>query len=463
MTAKLKLTKPKKARRRNRQRQRTNVLSLPTIRPDAAGVDIGARAISVCVPPDRAQDNVRTFETFTDSLEAIADWLEQCGIKTVAMESTGNYWIALHQLLSSRGFEVVLVNAYHVRSVPGRKSDVIDCQWLQHLHSVGLLRASFRPAQEICALRSLVRFRDVLVAQSSQQVLLMHNACDQMNLQIQHVLSDLTGVTGVAIVTAIVAGQRDPKKLAAYRQKNVKASRLTIERSLRGQWREEHLLVLRLAFESWQHVRAQIEQLDVVIASQLRGLEGKVELPDLAPPRQRKQSGAPTLALDLRTEFYRVLGTDLTAIPGLSVLTVQSFISEVGPDLSRFKSSKSFCAWLRLCPGTRISGGKVLSARTPKGKPALAYKLRQAALTIERSAGALGVRYRRLRARLGPPQALTAIAHLYARLIYHLVTTGQAYDESAFARLEAEHEAHRLKRMRAHAKKLGYDLVPLPT
>ena len=452
--------------------RRKSVPIKPLIDPDAAGADIGAREIVVCVPADRDEHPVRTFATFTQDLHALADWLVACRIKTIAMESTGMYWIPLFQILEARRIDVRLVNARHVKHVPGRKSDVSDCQWLQYLHSVGLLRGSFRPPQEICAIRSLARHRESLLAQAADQVRHLHKCLDQMNLQIHHVINDLTGTTGMAIIEAIVKGERDARVLAAHRDKRIKASLQTIEKSLRGDWREEHLLVLRLALTSWQHHRAQINELDTEIARRVHALNAAATTttapsqPPTAPSPVKRlnfSANAPAQSETLRTEFHRVLGTDLTAIPAISVLTVQSLLSEVGSKMDKFQSAKHFVSWLGLCPGTKISGGQVLDARTRRGKPRFALQLRQAAQSLHRSQGALGARYRRLRSRHGAPKALTAMAHCLARIIYKLVSEQRAYDDTLFAALEAEHNQRQHQRLQRQATALGYTLIPTTT
>lgn len=445
--------------------RRVNPLTLATINPNTAGADIGAREISVCVPSDRDEQNVRTFLTFTDSLQELVRWLQDCRITSLAMESTGNYWLPLHQLLAPSGIEVVLVNARHVRGVPGRKSDVLDCQWLQLLHSVGLLRGSFRPPQDICALRSLTRVREGILRSAGEQMQLIQNACDQMNLHLHHVLSDISGVSGLKIIEAIVAGERDPVTLAQMRDRRCKATVAEVRRSLQGDWRPEHLLALELAWQTWGHLRSQIEKLDAEIASRVEALEAKVDLTQTAVPPKRKgidnSSNGPKQGEHLRAEFFRVLGVDLTAVPALSVLTVQGFISEIGSDLRSFRSAAHFISYLGLCPGTRISGGKVLDSRTRKGKPRFALLLRQACLSLHRSKSALGARYHRLRSKLGAPKALTAMAHVLARVIYAMVTTGSEYDETRFAKLEQRHQERRKIRLAAQAKEFGFQLVPL--
>jgi transposase len=451
--------------KRRKQPRRSTITSLPSINPSAAGADIGAREIVVCVPADRSDEPVRTFATFTEDLHKLADWLQECRITTIAMESTGMYWIPLYQILETRDIEVRLVNARHVKHVPGRKSDVSDCQWIQFLHSVGLLRGSFRPPQEICAIRSLTRHRESLLSQAADQIRHMHKCLDQMNLQIHHVISDLTGATGIAIIGAIVAGERSAKALARHRDPRIKASVKTIEKSLLGDWREEHLLVLRLALATWKHFSTQIAELDEDILLRVKALEDRIDVesqPMPAPTRRRTTSAnAPGTQATLRKEFYRTLGTDLTDIPAISVLTVQAFLSEVGPDLSRFASAGHFASWLGLCPGTKISGGKVLDARSRKGKSRFALQLRQAAQSLHHSKSALGARYRRLRSRLGAPKALTAMGHCLARIIYQLVSHKQTYDESIFNRMEEEHTKRQHQRLQRQASALGFSLTPL--
>lgn len=461
---------PSSARRKPGRRPK---VSLPSINPDAAGADIGAREIVVCVPADRAEDPVRTFATFTRDLHALADWLAECRVTTIAMESTGMYWIPLYQILSDRGIDVRLVNARHVKHVPGRKSDVSDCQWIQYLHSVGLLRGSFRPPQEICAIRSLVRHRTSLLDQAADQIRHMHKCLDQMNLQIHHVISDLTGTTGMAIVEAIVAGERDARVLAAHRDPRIKASTQIIEESLRGDWREEHLLVLRLALATWKHLSEQVAELDEDVRRRVEALEdcagGAPGKPLATVPatgkrtrrRYKASANAPACSKILHDEFRRVLGTDLTAVPGLSVLTVQAFVSEIGPDLGRFANASHFASWLGLCPGTKISGGKVLDAKSRPGKHRFALLLRQAAQSLHSNKSALGARYRRLRSRLGAPKALTAMAHVLTRIIFQLVRHRQEYDESIFVRMEAEHARRQHRRLERQAAAMGFDLIPV--
>jgi transposase len=435
----------------------------PMVHPDAAGIDIGATEIFVAVPADRDQSPVRSFQTFTQDLYALADWLQQCGIRTVAMESTGVYWIPLFQILEGRGLKVCLVNAHYAKNVPGRKTDICDCQWLQYLHAVGLLRASFRPEQEICAVRSLLRHREGLVQMASGHVQHMQKALDQMNLQIHHVISDITGVTGLAIIDAVLAGERNPHVLAKLRDWRIRASEETIAKSLVGDYRSEHLFTLRQSLKAYQQYQQLIAECDRELQDKLEMLPSKTgaEQPQLPPPKPgaKKRKGNDT-NFDLRGQHYRILGVDLTAVPGMSSLLIHTILSEVGPDLSKFPTDSAFASWLGLCPNNDISGGKVLRAGTRKVANRAAKAFRLAAHTLHHSHCAIGQFYRRMRAKLGPPQAVTATAHKLARIVYHLLRTGQAYDESVFARDEERYTKRVEKRLKAQARALGFQLVP---
>jgi len=433
----------------------------PVVNPNAAGIDIGATTIYVCVPLERDPEPIRHFATFTEDLHALADWLAHCGVTSVAMEATGVYWIPLYQILETRGFAVCLVNARHVKHVPGRKSDVQDCQWLQYLHSVGLLRASFRPPEAVCAVRSLLRHRESLVQFAATHIQHMQKALTQMNLQLHHVLSDLTGVTGLAILEALLAGERDPQVLAAYRDPRVKAAPETIAKALVGDYRVEHLFTLRQALASYRHYQQLLAEVDAQIAALLATFpsSGAPGAPPLPPVRAKRQRHAP--AFDFRSDLYRILGTDLTAVPGLATSPLALF-AELGPHLPQFPSAKAFASWTSLCPANRISGGKVLSVKTRHVINRVANVLRLAAQSLSRSRSALGAYYRRLRARLGAPKAITATAHKLARILYHLLTTHEPYDETRVAAAEAQYHRRSESRLRAHARALGFQLVPVP-
>ena len=444
--------------------QAKTTTALPTLHPDAAGIDIGATAIYVGVPQDRATPCVRRFETFTADLLAAADWLEQCGIKTIAIESTGVYWIALYQILETRGFEVCLVNARHLKNVPGHKSDVDDCQWLQYVHACGLLRASFRPDEQICAVRSLLRHRETLVAYAASHVQQMQKALIQMNLLLHNVLSDLTGKTGQAILDAILAGERDPKTLSELRDPRVKASPETIAKSLQGYYRPEHLFTLKQALAAYRHYQQLIAECDQELEKLLVDLDGRIDpTQHPLPPAGKKLSGGNALHFvkaDLRTELYRILGVDLTEVPGLGTLAIHTLLTEIGPNLSAFPTDKHFCSWLGLCPDPRISGDRVLSSHTRRVANRAAHVFRMAAQSLWHSRSFLGDFYRKMRGRLGPAAANTATAHKLARIFYHLLTTGKSYDESVFTQEQERQRQRREQRLRKEAIALGFQLVP---
>jgi transposase len=448
---------------RKTKNKKTTVV--PVIQPDAAGIDIGSTEIYVAVPADRDPDCIRAFQTFTEELLELADWLANCRIRSVAMESTGVYWIPLMQILEARGFEVFLVNARHAKNVPGRRTDVCDCQWLQYLHSVGLLRASFRPAAEVCAVRSLLRHRDALVELASHHVQHMQKAFDQMNLQIHHVISDITGTTGLAIVDAVLSGERDVHKLAALRDPRIRATKETIAKSLVGDYRAEHLFTLRQSVALYRSYQTQVAECEVEIQHFLKALETKNDMRSgpLGPAKdsvRKCKVMPPARALALREEGYRILGVDLTTIPGISVLHVQTVIAEVGPDLSKFRSASAFSSWMGLCPDNDISGGRILWTGTRKVKNRLAASLRMAAQSLHTSESALGEFYRRMRARLGAPKAITAAAHKLARIIYHMVKNRESYDEGVFSKAQKQHRQRAENRLRAQARAHGFDLVP---
>jgi transposase len=448
-----------------RKEQRTvKELNLECIEPNAAGIDVGAREIYVAVAGDRDAEPVRCFSTFTEDLRALAVWLKQCGITTAAMESTGVYWIPLYEVLEEAGLQVCLVNSRHVRHVPGRKSDVSDCQWLQYLHSVGLLRASFRPEAAICALRALSRHRSNLVEAAAVHVQHMQKALTQMNLQIHHVLSDITGKSGLAIIDAILSGKRDPEQLARLADGRIHAERETVIKSLVGNYRSEHLFTLRQSLEAYRHYQKMLVDCDREIEQHMSRLPNHpnsghppASLGSSPASKRRKNQ----FHMDMGKELYRVLGTDLTLVPGLSALTVHTLVTEIGTDLARFPTVAAFTSWLALCPGSKKSGGKVLSSRTRKSNSRLSNALRLAAQALHRSRSYLGAYYRRMRARLGAPQAITAAAHKLARIVYHLISTRTAYNESVFAQEEQKQSFRNQHRLRKQALALGFHLVPI--
>jgi len=438
--------------------------NIPILNPNAAGMDIGADEIYAAVPTDRDGPPVQCFGTFTGELYRLSEWLKHCRVDTVAMEATGVYWIPVYQILETSGFELCLVNARYFQNVPGRKTDVSDCQWLQRLHSAGLLRGSFRPAQEVCVLRSLTRHRDNLIRLASTHVLHMQKALDQMNVQLHHVLSDITGLSGLAILDAILAGERDPRVLARLRDGRVKASEDTMVQALTGDYRGEHLFTLKQSLTAYRQYQKFVRACDREIEQQLKQFDAKVDVKavPLAPPKvRRKKLFSNEPKFDLRSHLYRVFGVDLTAVPGISVLTAHTILAEVGPDISKFRSASAFASWLGLCPHNDISGGKVLSVKTRRVNNRAALAFRMAANALLRSQSSLGDFFRRMRAKLGAPAAITATAHKLARIVFHMLATREAYDEAILRSNERGFRARAEARLRAQAKALGYSVVAM--
>jgi transposase len=446
------MAKPK--RRKHRKLDR----SLPEMRANAGGIDIGAKEIFVAVPADRDNDSVRSFPTFTEDLHKLADWLQQCRVDTVAMESTGVYWIPLFQILEARGIEVHLVNAQHVHHVPGRKSDVLDCQWLQYLHSVGLLRASFRPEQAVCEIRSLMRHRENLVEMACVHVQHMHKSLDQMNLQIHHVISDITGVTGLAILDAIVAGKTNPKELAKLRDHRIKASVETVTKSLVGDYRPEHIFTLKQSLRAYRYYQQLIADCDHEIQQRIQTFDTKDQGPT-APADATGTSTSKESSFDLRGHLERIFGVDLTLIPGFECLRVQTILSELGADLSKFPTDDGFCSWLNLCPKDGFSAGRRIRAPKVKTKNRVAQTFRFAAQSLHNNQSFLGDYYRSQRARHGAPKAIKNTAHKLARIFFHLVKTRQPYDETVFAKIEMRNQKRRLHKLQSLAKQMGYSIV----
>lgn len=448
--------------------------TLEQINLNAAGIDIGAHPHWASIPPERDRECVRSFGCFTADLYALADWLKQCGIETVAMESTGVYWIALFQVLETRGFEVKLVNAHHVKTVPGRKSDILDCQWLQtfgersveaQLHTYGLLSGSFRPEDQVCALRSYIRQRDNLIRSCSVHVQRMQKALTQMNVQLHQVISDITGVTGMAIIRAVVAGERNPDVLAALKHAYIKRSTAEIAAALTGDYRAEHVFVLKQELHLYEMYQTQIEACDVQIEKCLSEFADRVNLSESPLPKPKRLGKAPGNApdFDLRTHLYRISGVDFTRIDGLGVLTVQTILSEVGLDPSGFPTVKHFTSWLGLCPGSRMTGGKVKSSQTRPVVNRAANAFRMAAQALYRCPTALGAFYRRMRSRLGGAKAITAAAHKLARIFYRLWTAGGEYTDPGIDYYEQKYQERLVKNLKKKAQQLGFNLVPQPS
>ena len=453
----------KQCRRKGPPQRKSGSSSFSMINKDAAGIDIGSGEHWVAVPEDRDEEPVRCFGCFTADLQAMARWLRECGVTTVAMESTGVYWIPCYQILEEHGFEVKLVNARHVKNVPGRKSDVSDCQWLQRLHTYGLLSGSFRPDDQICVLRSYWRHRANLVRYASDHIQHMQKALTQMNLHLHKVLSNVTGVTGMNIIRAIISGERNPEKLALMRERGVKNTPEAIAKALEGDYRQERLFALKQAVELYDFYHRQIEACDREIERYLHTFEAKVDpVQNPLPKQKRKKEMRYQSFVDLRTELYRVSGIDFTQIPGLDVVTVQTILSEIGLDPGKFPTEKRFASWLGLCPNNRITGGQVKSTKTRKTANRAANAFRMAAQSLANSNTGLGGFYRRIRARLGAPKAITATAHKLARIFYRMWTTGQSYTDLGSDYYENRYKERVLRNITKRARELGYDAVLQP-
>ena len=437
---------------------------LKVIHPNAAGLDIGSEEIWAAVAPDRTAEPVRKFGTFTPDLYALADWLAACGVDTVVMESTGVFWIPVYEILEARSFQVFVVNARHVKNVPGRKSDIQDCQWLQGLHSVGLLRGSFRPEGEIVALRAYLRHRATLIEYRAAHIQHMQKALQQMNVQLTQAVSDITGVTGLAIIRAIVAGQRDPQQLAALRDPRRKKSAQEIAKALTGNYRAEHLFALQQALALYDFYTAQLAACDAEIERQFANLKPVSEdLPPLPPSTKRDTHSKNAPRYDARSYLYRLTGVDLVAITGLNESTVQEIISEVGTDLSAFPNDKHFCSWLTLAPHNDISGGKRLRSRTLPGHNRAGQAFRMAAQSVAKSPNsAFGAFYRRMKARLGAKQAIVATAHKIARAFYHILKHRTPFHDLGGEEYERRAREREIKNLQKRAAKLGLAIVETP-
>ena len=436
--------------------------TLEEINQNAAGIDLGGGEHWVCVPADRADKNVRRFGCFTPDLIAMADWLIECRVDTVAMEATGVYWIPVLQILEARGFEVKLVNAHHVKTVPGRKTDVNDCQWLQKLHTCGLLSGSFRPDDQVCVLRSYIRQRDTLIKGASAHVQRMQKALIQMNLHLHKVISDITGLTGMKIIKAIVAGEREPQVLATLKDPRIKNSTADIALALTGDYRNEHLFVLKQELTLYEVYQQQITAVDAEIEKCLASFEPKtLAQPPTTGKKRRKKPTANHPNFDLHKYLYRMAGVDFTLIDGLDALTVQLILSEVGLDPKRFPTVKHFTSWLGLCPGQKVTGGKVKSSKTRTVVNRAANAFRMAAFSLTHSRSALGAFYRRLRSRLGAPKAITATAHKIARLFYQMWKSAGQYSAPGMDYYEQKYQELILKSLRQKAQALGLELIPI--
>ena len=434
------------------------------INPDAAGIDIGASSHFVAVPPDRCEHPVQEFQCFTSDLHRAARWLVELGITTVAMESTGIYWLPLMEILEAHDIQVNLVNARHVKNLPGRKTDVLDCQWLQRLHSFGLLEGAFQPDQIISPLRAYTRHRDNWVRYAGIHIQHMQKALRMMNLNLDAVVTDITGATGQKIIRAILGGERDPSTLAALRDVRCKRSEQEIAHALDGHYRDEHLFSLKQAFDLYGFYQQQLEECDHQLQAYLDQLNfdtPTARREHTLPKKPRPRGNEPRF--DLRRELYRLLGVDLTAIDGVGSYTVLKVISETGMDMNCWRGSKCFCSWLGLSPGSKISGGKSLSGKTKRTANRAAAALRIAAQSLSHSRSALGAFYRKKRYQLGAAKAITATAHKIARIIYALLSNGGSYTDLGEQGFEEKYQQRARRNLKQKARRMGYTLVSIET
>lgn len=462
-----------KVRKRRDKASKTQHQINTQTHPNAGGIDIGAAEIVAAVPSDRCNEPVRTFTSFTSGLRELCQWLKEHGVTTVAMESTGNYWVNCYDMLEKAGIEVCLVNAKHVKGVPGKKTDVCDAQWLQQLHAAGLLTGSFRPVQEVLHLRYLIRHRDGMVAESSRLTLRIQKVLTEMNLKLQHVFSDIDGQSARDIIRAILDGQRDPESLAVLRDRRCKASKEDVVAALDGDYRPEYLFVLRDLQEQLDEMRKRMIRIDEEVERQV-GLIGQAAQASRPAPEKpedgagggevkAKRSGKNSVMMDYKTESERFFGVDLTGIVGVNSGVIIALMSEVGTRenlLESFKSADGFCAWLALCPNNRISGGRVLNCSTRKSNNRIAAALRLAAYGLNNAKCQMGQYCRRMKGRLGKAEGITATAHKLARIIYSMIRSGNAYDEEEAFKSNPGVERKREKNLKIQAKKMGFELVP---
>jgi len=459
----------KKVQRKNSGRTnkpKVDWKALDIVHPNAAGIDIGGSEHWVAINPEVDQQPVRCFDCFTADLQQMADWLIERGVRSVAMQSTGVYWIPVFEILQQGGLEVYLVNARHTKNLPGRKSAIAECQWLLKLHTFGLLNNSFQPSDEVRRARTLWRHRGGIVAQASSAIQRMQKALTEMNIQLSNVLSDLSGVSGMRIVRAILDGQRESRVLAALADPQVKASKEVIAKSLEGNWRQELLFVLGQEVEMYRMYQERIAACDLELQQHLRVRASKVDLQaqPLGPRPKGKRARGNAPKFDLRTELYRISGVDWTQVDGIDVPVAQSVIAEVGVDLDAFPREGNFASWLGLCPTNDSSGGKVLNRKTPKVVNRAKVAFRQAASSLIRSQSYLGAQYRRLRTRLGAPKAITAMARKLACLFYRLLKQGQQYVDKGTEYYEERYREQQVRFVIRRAKQLGIEVVgPAPT
>lgn len=455
----------KRHRRRPSPKPRTSPAALERLHPHAAGIDCGAAEHFVAVPPDRDATPIRSFATFTNDLHRLADWLAACRVTHVAMEATGVYWIPVFEILEARGFQVILVNARHVKNLPGRKSDVSDCEWLRDLHILGLLRGSFRPADGIVALRAYLRHRTTLIESAGALVQRMQKALVQMNVQLPLVVSDITGVTGLRILRDIVAGHHDPARLAQHRDYRCHATEAEIVAALTGNYRAEHVFVLQQNLELFDTYQRQLAACDTALEAHLAHLTAAAPTPTtaLGPARRRQKPRENEPRFDLRSPLHHLTGADLSQIDGIGPYNALRLLSEIGTDMSRWPTEKHFTSWLTLAPHNKISGGRLLSSRTQPSANRAAAILRLAVMNAGRTRTALGAFYRRIAFRIGKAKAITATARKLAILVYRTLKHGLVYADPGADAYDAQHRTQVVRRLRQRAQNLGFGLIDLST
>lgn len=457
-----KRTRGNGSRQNKSQLKGDRTLGLEVVHPQAAGIDVGNDEHYVAVPPHLDEQPIRTFGCFTADLKRMADWLQSLGVKTAALQSTGVYWIPLYDILRDRGIQVFVVNARETKNVPGRKSDVQECQWLLKLHVYGLLRNSFRPEDEICVMRTLWRQRQQHVAEAARCTQRIQKALTQMNVQLANVISDVTGVSGQAIIRGILKGERDRYALANLCCTAIKASRETVAQSLEGNWRKEHLFVLGQEFNIYQQLQGMIAQCDTALGDQFGAMEQKADPGELPKcPRKKRPRGNAVTSFDLRQEQFRVAGVDLTAIDGINITTAQTIVSEIGVDVSAWPTEAHFVSWLNLAPRDKISGGHVIGRDKRKVINRAGQALRYAASTLAQSNSYLGAQYRRLKTKLETAKAAKAMAAKLARIVYRLLKFGQAYVDKGALFYEEKHRNQQIRSVQKRAARLGFQLAPL--
>ncbi len=456
--------KGKKVRRCSKKQKGSSQQSINTqTHPDAAGIDVGAEEFVVAVPADRSAEPIQTFSTFTVGVEAVRDWLKECGIKTVAMESTGNYWITLFDTLIASGIDVYLVNARNVKGVPGKKTDVCDAQWLQQLHAAGLLRKSFRPGLDIVPIRYLMRHRSGMVEDAAKQLHLMQKVLTEMNIKLQHVFSDIDGTSAQAIIDAILEGERNKEKLADLRDKRCRSSKEDIVEALNGDYREEYLLVLAQAKNTYLHLQETIRKCDEKLGELALQVECTITCPMPEVPKTERKVGKNSPQFPVIETAWRFYGVHLSAVPGVSTGVLCAMMSEIGTReqlLQSFPSVEQFTSWMGLCPDNRISGGKVLKAKTRNVDNRLARAFRLGVFGLQKSETEMGSLFRRMKGKLGKAEGTTAAAHKLARIIYGMIKTQKPYDEKEAFKVSPMSLARRLKFLKKQASALGLTLMP---